>query len=250
MSDAMSDGTKDGAKDGASDVVNNKPYHGERTPTMAAKQSEELVTTARVPVVNLPVPYEAGAAAPALSGGEDPEAILAEPPDSRDISAELAEPPRRKLPFLSMLLFAGMIAGLGFAGGAYYEKQNGTSTSAGAALSRTGGAPGGFSAEGGAGGGFGGGAPGGTGTTGGGTASVDPDTGQTVAADGSTSGGTTTGTTGTGTTGTVALAQPVTVAGSSGWGGAQTLMLLAGIAILALVLLPSFVSRLLARRSR
>lgn len=95
-----------------------------------------------------------------------------------------------------------------------------------------------------------GGTTGGTGTTGGGTPSVDPDTGQTVAADGSTSGGTTTGTTGTGTTGTVALAQPVTVAGSSGWGGAQTLMLLAGIAILALVLLPSFVSRLLARRSR
>jgi phosphate transport system substrate-binding protein len=92
-----------------------------------------------------------------------------------------------------------------------------------------------------------GGTTGGTGGTGGTTPSVDPDTGQTVAADGSTSGGTTSG---TGTTGTVALAQPVTVAGSSGWGGAQTLMLLAGIAVLALVLLPSFVSRLLARRSR
>ena len=154
----MSDGTRDGA-------MNDKPHHGERTPTMAAKQSEELATTARVPVVNLPVPYEAGSAVPALSGGEDdPEAILAEPPDTRDISAELAEPPRRKLPLLSMLLFAGMIAGLGFAGGAYYEKQNpSTSSTAGAGFTRTGAAPGGFSAEGGAGGGFGGGAPGGTG---------------------------------------------------------------------------------------
>jgi hypothetical protein len=183
----MSDGTKDSTKDGASDVVNDRHCQGERTPTMAAKQSEDLVTTARVPVVNLPVPYESGAAVPALIGGEDPEAILAQPPDTRDISAELAEPPRRKLPLLSMLLFAGMIAGLGFAGGAYYEKQNGTSTAAGAAISRTGGAPGGFSAEGGAGGGFGGGAPGGTGTTGGGTGSSTNSTSGTVKlVDGST----------------------------------------------------------------
>ena len=175
----MSDGTRDGA-------MNDKPHHGERTPTMAAKQSEELATTARVPVVNLPVPYEAGSAVPALSGGEDdPEAILAEPPDTRDISAELAEPPRRKLPLLSMLLFAGMIAGLGFAGGAYYEKQNPSTASAGTAIGRTGGAPGGFSAEGGAGGGFGGGAPGGTGT--GGTGSSSNSTSGTVKlVDGST----------------------------------------------------------------
>ena len=155
----------DNSRGGANGAVNDRPHHGERTPTMAAKQSEELATTARVPVVNLPVPYEPGSTVPALSDGEDPEAILAEPPDSRDISAELAEPPRRKLPFLSMLLFAGMIAGLGFAGGAYYEKQNPSTASAGAAVGRTGGAPGGFSAEGGAGGGFGGGAPGGTGSS-------------------------------------------------------------------------------------
>ncbi|MFC1403091.1 MULTISPECIES: hypothetical protein [Streptacidiphilus] len=153
---------------------------------MAAKQSEELATTARVPVVNLPVPYEAGSAVPALPGGEDPEAILAEPPDTRDISAELAEPPRRKLPLLSMLLFAGMIAGLGFAGGAYYEKQNPSSTStAGAGFARTGAAPGGFSAEGGAGGGFGGGAPGGTGGTGTGS-STSSTSGTVKLVDGST----------------------------------------------------------------
>ncbi|MFC1439361.1 hypothetical protein ABUW04_13950 [Streptacidiphilus sp. N1-10] len=152
---------------------------------MAAKQSEELATTARVPVVNLPVPYEAGSAVPALPGGEDPEAILAEPPDTRDISAELAEPPRRKLPLLSMLLFAGMIAGLGFAGGAYYEKQNpSTSSTAGAGFARTGAAPGGFSAEG-AGGGFGGGAPGGTGGTGTGS-STSSTSGTVKLVDGST----------------------------------------------------------------
>jgi hypothetical protein len=175
----------DGTRDGANGAVNDKPHHGERTPTMAAKQSEELATTARVPVVNLPVPYEPGTAVPALSGGEDPEAILAEPPDTRDISAELAEPPRRKLPFISMLLFAGMIAGLGFAGGAYYEKQNPSTASAGAAVGRTGGAPGGFSAEGGAGGGFGGGAPGGTGNSGTGS-SASSTSGTVKLVDGST----------------------------------------------------------------
>ncbi|WP_052433182.1 hypothetical protein [Streptacidiphilus carbonis] len=147
--------------DGANGALNDKHHHRERTtPTMTAKQSEDLVTTVRVPVANLPVPYES-VAVPSAGSGEDPESILAEPPDTLDISAELAAPPRRKIPFITLLLFAGMIAGLGFAGGAYYEKQNPGTSTAGAAAGRTGGAPGGFSAEGGTGGGFGGGAPGG-----------------------------------------------------------------------------------------
>ncbi|QMU66908.1 hypothetical protein [Streptacidiphilus sp. P02-A3a] len=53
-----------------------------------------------------------------------PEDILAEPPDARDIGAELAAPPRRKLPWLSLLLAAGVIAAGAFAGGALVEKNN------------------------------------------------------------------------------------------------------------------------------
>lgn len=100
-----------------------------------------------------------------------------------------------------------------------------------------------------------GGSTGGTGTTGGDTgttgaagtttggASVDPDTGQAISPAGSSGGTTSDATTTAG--GTVALAQPVTVAGQDGWGGAQTLMLLTVISVLGLLLLPSVVSRLL-----
>jgi phosphate transport system substrate-binding protein len=116
----------------------------------------------------------------------------------------------------------------------------------------------------------GGGATGGSGGT-----AVDPDTGQPVgSAAGGASGGTTGGsgggsggtaasgggdaavsgggaaTGGTGTTGTIALAEPVTVAGRTGWSGTQTLMLLAVVTVLGLVLLPSTASRLLGRKDR
>ncbi|MEV7232488.1 phosphate ABC transporter substrate-binding protein PstS [Streptomyces sp. NPDC051020] len=80
-----------------------------------------------------------------------------------------------------------------------------------------------------------------------GSPSVDPDTGQAVAPKGGTSAGA--GASG-GATGTIALAQPVTVAAGSGWGGAQTLMLLAVVTLLGLVLLPAAVSQALRRRSR
>lgn len=113
-----------------------------------------------------------------------------------------------------------------------------------------------------AGGSANGGATGGTaggGSTGGGAAtgasaaggsggarpSVDPDTGQTLAPGGSASTGG-----GTAADGTVALAQPVAIAGRHGWSGAQTLMLLAAFLVLALLLLPSTVSRLVGARSR
>ncbi|MFI6931996.1 phosphate ABC transporter substrate-binding protein PstS [Streptomyces sp. NPDC050287] len=75
--------------------------------------------------------------------------------------------------------------------------------------------------------------------------SVDPDTGQTLSpggTSGSASGG------GTTADGTVALAQPVAVAGRTGWTGAQTLMLLAAFLVLGLILLPSLVSRVLSDR--
>ena len=51
-----------------------------------------------------------------------PEDILAEPPDTRDISAELSAPPRPRLPWLTLLLSGGLVAGLAFAGGALVEK--------------------------------------------------------------------------------------------------------------------------------
>jgi hypothetical protein len=61
-----------------------------------------------------------------------PEEILAEPPDARDIGAELAAPPRRKLPWLSLLLAAGVIAAGSFAGGALVEKNNNSGSSSAA----------------------------------------------------------------------------------------------------------------------
>ncbi|QMU74480.1 hypothetical protein GXW83_00410 [Streptacidiphilus sp. PB12-B1b] len=99
-----------------------------------------------------------------------PEDILAEPPDARDIAAELAAPPRRKLPWLTLLLAAGVIAAGSFAGGALVEKNSGSGSSGAAsafAKLRSGAAgaadAGGFtrggasgSASGGFGGGFGG----------------------------------------------------------------------------------------------
>ncbi|MGW2516135.1 phosphate ABC transporter substrate-binding protein PstS [Streptomyces sp. NPDC001617] len=111
------------------------------------------------------------------------------------------------------------------------------SGSGGTGGSGTGGTTGGSS------GGSANGGTGGAGTaagTGAGSAqpSIDPDTGQTIAADGTTAGGTTAG-------GTVALAQPVAVAGQSGWTTTQTLMVLAAFLVLGLILLPSLLSRLI-----
>ncbi|MEU6539281.1 phosphate ABC transporter substrate-binding protein PstS [Streptomyces sp. NPDC047000] len=91
----------------------------------------------------------------------------------------------------------------------------------------------------------------GSGGTGGGSAqpSVDPDTGQTIAPGGAAGSGGTGGAAAAAADGTVALAQPVAVAGRHGWTATQTLMLLAGFLVLALLLLPSAVSRLVGSRS-
>ncbi|MFH9349403.1 hypothetical protein [Kitasatospora sp. NPDC017646] len=55
-------------------------------------------------------------------------ALLSTPPDARDVTAELAAPPRRKLPWLSLVLAGGVIATGAFAGGVWYEQGNGTSS--------------------------------------------------------------------------------------------------------------------------
>jgi phosphate transport system substrate-binding protein len=125
-------------------------------------------------------------------------------------------------------------------------------TGSGGAKSAGGGGSTGGSGTGGSTGGTAGGSSGGT-AGGGGTAaggagtsaqpSVDPDTGQTIAADGTGTGAATTA------GGTIALAQPVAVAGHSGWTTTQTLMVLAVFLVLGLVLLPSLVSRLISRAS-
>ncbi|MEV7365890.1 phosphate ABC transporter substrate-binding protein PstS [Streptomyces sp. NPDC091299] len=122
----------------------------------------------------------------------------------------------------------------------------GGSGSAGSGGSNGGGSNGGSATGGGTSGGgsaAGGGTSGGSGDSA--QPSVDPDTGQTVAADGTSAvagGSTVAG-------GTVALAQPVSVAGRHGWTGTQTLMLLAAFLLLGLVLLPSVVSRAIASRT-
>ncbi len=66
---------------------------------------------------------------PENTSANDPHAeLLATPPDARDITAELAAPPRRKLPWLSLGLAGAAIAATAFAGGAWYEKGNDTTT--------------------------------------------------------------------------------------------------------------------------
>lgn len=98
--------------------------------------------------------------------GEDPEAVLAEPPNTDDIAAELSAPPRRKLPWLTLLLAAGVVAAGAFVGGVEVQKhqgggganafasalRSGTAGRSGATAGATGGGFGGFG-----GGGFGGG---------------------------------------------------------------------------------------------
>ncbi|WP_199239543.1 hypothetical protein [Streptomyces sp. ICBB 8177] len=67
---------------------------------------------------------DAGVVATAVEPVTDPESVLAEPPDARDISAELAAPPRRKLPWLTLALSGAVVAALAFAGGALVEKSD------------------------------------------------------------------------------------------------------------------------------
>ncbi|WP_328671070.1 phosphate ABC transporter substrate-binding protein PstS [Streptomyces sp. NBC_00328] len=140
-------------------------------------------------------------------------------------------------------------------------KAGGSTGGSGSTGGTSGGSASGGSTGGSANGGTTGGSSGGGGTAaGGGTGGsaepvVDPDTGQTLSP--GTSGGSGSGSSGgsgggDGGTGalndTIALAQPVSVAGSQGWTGTQTLMLIAAFLVLGLVLLPSVVSRAIAGR--
>ncbi len=155
--------------------------------TMADHQQSDVGATTRLPVLR--------------GSGFDPEAILAEPPDALDIAAELAAPPRRKLPLLSLLLFAEMVAGLAFGGGAYYQKHYGTAASgtAGALSARTGGGFGGGTARSGE-----SGAPAGAEGGGFGGAAAGAGTGAAAGAGGAGAGSAT-------TTGTVKLVDGTTV---------------------------------------
>lgn len=65
------------------------------------------------------------------SGGAAPEDagdVLASPPDGRDVAGELAAPPRRPLPWVTLALAACVIAAGGFAAGALVEKNHGHGT--------------------------------------------------------------------------------------------------------------------------
>ncbi|MFB7943866.1 hypothetical protein ACFC6L_03005 [Kitasatospora phosalacinea] len=57
----------------------------------------------------------------------DDQELLATAPDARDITAELSAPPRRKLPWPTLALAGCVIAVLSFAGGVWYQKDDGTS---------------------------------------------------------------------------------------------------------------------------
>lgn len=57
--------------------------------------------------------------------------ILATPPDSRDITAELSAPPRRRMPWLTLCLAAGIVAAAAFSGGVWYERDHGNGNGGG-----------------------------------------------------------------------------------------------------------------------
>ncbi|MFI1381574.1 hypothetical protein [Embleya sp. NPDC020886] len=105
-------------------------------------------------------PAEAGSADPAAETGfvagfrteaevgddahrdESPEEILGRPPAARDVAAELAAPPRRRLPMLTLALGAGVFASIGFLAGVEVQKNHagGTTRAAGPAAGAASGA--------------------------------------------------------------------------------------------------------------
>jgi hypothetical protein len=89
--------------------------------------------TERLPAI----PEQQGPFELAELDGQRPEDVLAEPPDARDVSAELAAPPRRKLPWLTLVLSACVVAAAAFSGGALVEKHqlHGGSAGRGSAFS-------------------------------------------------------------------------------------------------------------------
>ncbi|PBC78517.1 hypothetical protein BX265_3289 [Streptomyces sp. TLI_235] len=80
-------------------------------------------------------------------GQVDATELLSTAPDGRDIAAELAAPPRRRLPWPSLVLAGAVIATVSFAGGAWYAKADGNGNGNGgrqAAAGRQGAGAGGY----------------------------------------------------------------------------------------------------------
>lgn len=167
-----------------------------------ARRRTELVRADAADTELLPlVPEPTGVAVPARPGeakviegpggapAERPEDILAVPPDARDVSAELAAPPRRKLPWLTLVLAAGVVAAGAFTGGVLVEKNHLTNSPAasGRGFSLAGGRAGATAGANGR--AFGGGT--GTGTS---RTSAGPGTGAGAGAPGGTGSGLTFGT--------------------------------------------------------
>ncbi|MFF7243306.1 DUF5666 domain-containing protein [Embleya sp. NPDC008237] len=151
----------------------------------ARPDSEALGSPSRVPAPGGPGPaanevaetgFVAGFRTEAEAGDEphpdeSPEDILRRPPTARDVAAELAAPPRRRLPLVTLALGAGVFASVGFLAGVEVQKDHGGGTNqvAGPAAGAAQGAnPYGARATAGGGAATAGGQPG-TGRTGGGT---------------------------------------------------------------------------------
>ncbi|MDY0811058.1 hypothetical protein [Kitasatospora purpeofusca] len=58
--------------------------------------------------------------------------LLSTAPDGRDVTAELAAPPRRRLPWVPLVLSAAVIATTAFAGGVWYQRDQGPDRASGA----------------------------------------------------------------------------------------------------------------------
>ncbi|MFJ4666400.1 hypothetical protein [Kitasatospora purpeofusca] len=66
--------------------------------------------------------------------------LLSTAPDGRDVTAELAAPPRRRLPWVPLVLSAAVIATAAFAGGVWYQRDQAPERTSGRTVAAGGGA--------------------------------------------------------------------------------------------------------------
>ncbi|SDT71314.1 hypothetical protein SAMN05216371_4096 [Streptomyces sp. TLI_053] len=66
--------------------------------------------------------------------------LLSTAPDGRDVTAELAAPPRRRLPWVPLVLSAAVIATAAFAGGVWYQRDRAPERTSGRTVAAGGGA--------------------------------------------------------------------------------------------------------------
>ncbi|MFB8235385.1 hypothetical protein ACFC58_02430 [Kitasatospora purpeofusca] len=66
--------------------------------------------------------------------------LLSTAPDGRDVTAELAAPPRRRLPWVPLVLSAAVIATAAFAGGVWYQRDRAPERASGRTVAAGGGA--------------------------------------------------------------------------------------------------------------